>query len=88
MTGLRPSFENLQQHTAFISRHIGPDEREQQAMLAVLGLDSMDALIRRVIPVSYTHLDVYKRQHADVEHRSTDEITGDKPRPNHLRCCH
>ena len=50
MTGLRPSFENLQQHTAFISRHIGPDEREQQAMLAVLGLDSMDALIRRVIP--------------------------------------
>lgn len=50
MTKSRPAFEDLQQHTAFVGRHIGPDKHEQKSMLAALGFDSMDAFIRKVIP--------------------------------------
>ncbi len=36
----------------FIQRHIGPSAEEQQAMLATLGYDSLDALIAAVVPAS------------------------------------
>ncbi len=42
----------LEQRDDFVSRHIGPDTTETQAMLAALGLDSLEQLIDKVIPAS------------------------------------
>ncbi|MCP5266220.1 MAG: aminomethyl-transferring glycine dehydrogenase [Burkholderiaceae bacterium] len=36
----------------FHARHLGPDTAEQHAMLAALGLPSLDALIRETVPAS------------------------------------
>ncbi|MDF7673316.1 aminomethyl-transferring glycine dehydrogenase [Acetobacteraceae bacterium ESL0709] len=40
------------QNTLFRQRHIGPRERDQQAMLHSLGLNSMAALMEKVVPSS------------------------------------
>ena len=40
----------MQQQTDFIRRHIGPNEAEQQAMLATLELNSLQELADKVIP--------------------------------------
>ncbi|MEO6919887.1 MAG: aminomethyl-transferring glycine dehydrogenase [Collimonas sp.] len=50
MTQSRPALEDLAQHADFIERHIGPDHTQQKAMLTVLGFDSIDALINKVVP--------------------------------------
>ncbi len=42
----------LEQTDAFIARHIGPSEAEQQAMLSELGVNSLDALIEQTVPES------------------------------------
>ncbi|AKU11071.1 glycine dehydrogenase [Azoarcus sp. CIB] len=42
----------LEQRDDFVGRHVGPDVTETQAMLAALGLDSLDQLIDKVIPAS------------------------------------
>ena len=36
----------------FVHRHIGPRPHETAAMLAALGVDSLDALIDRTVPVT------------------------------------
>lgn len=46
----RAAFEDLQQHTDFVGRHIGPDQADQAAMLAALGFDSIDAMTEAVVP--------------------------------------
>jgi glycine dehydrogenase len=46
----RPTLADLEQHDAFIERHIGPDAAEQADMLAVLGYSSRAALMDAVIP--------------------------------------
>ena len=51
-TAARRSFAELQQHDAFIERHIGPDSGDQQGMLSVLGYASREALIDAVVPAS------------------------------------
>jgi len=48
----RPSLTELEDHDAFLGRHIGPDAAERAAMLADLGYDSLDALIDAVVPRS------------------------------------
>ncbi len=40
----------LEDPEAFVRRHIGPDEAEVGAMLAALGLDSLDAMAARTVP--------------------------------------
>ncbi|AMP00274.1 glycine dehydrogenase [Collimonas arenae] len=50
MTQSRPALEDLAQHADFIERHIGPDTTQQKAMLTALGFDSIEALIKRVVP--------------------------------------
>ncbi|PAU58791.1 glycine dehydrogenase (aminomethyl-transferring) [Pseudomonas sp. PIC25] len=45
-----PSLAQLQQPDAFLSRHLGPDEAEQQAMLESLGLASRAQLIDQTVP--------------------------------------
>jgi len=42
----------LEQRDDFVGRHVGPDAAETQAILAALGLDSLDQLIDKVIPAS------------------------------------
>ncbi|MES2356177.1 MAG: aminomethyl-transferring glycine dehydrogenase [Pseudomonadota bacterium] len=50
MTQSRPAFDDLQQNDDFIARHIGPSKTETLAMLNTLGVDSMETLIKKVIP--------------------------------------
>ena len=45
-----PGLAELEDREAFRRRHIGPDAQEQQQMLGLLGQDSLDALMRAVIP--------------------------------------
>ena len=42
----------LEQGDGFVGRHVGPDAAETRAMLAALGLDSLDRLVDKVIPAS------------------------------------
>ncbi len=42
----------LDSHDHFSRRHIGPDERELQEMLTVLGVTSLDQLMDETIPIS------------------------------------
>src|SRR5690606_18714234 len=39
-----------QQSVEFLQRHIGPDEKEKQAMLRVIGEPSLDSLIDKTVP--------------------------------------
>ncbi|MGH8353694.1 MAG: glycine dehydrogenase, partial [Pseudomonas sp.] len=45
-----PSLSKLQQPDAFLRRHLGPDAREQHAMLEALGLASRVELIEQTVP--------------------------------------
>ena len=51
-TRFSASLAQLEQRADFVGRHIGPDAAETQAMLATLGLDSLDQLVAKVIPDS------------------------------------
>ena len=50
MTPSRPPLDSLQPTGSFAARHIGPGADEQAAMLAALGLDTLDALVDKVVP--------------------------------------
>jgi glycine dehydrogenase len=43
--------------TAFADRHIGPGDTEQQEMLSALGLDSLEALVDKIVPESIRRQD-------------------------------
>jgi len=47
-----PSLTALQNAAEFVGRHIGPDEKQIQSMLAELGLDSLEALIAETVPAA------------------------------------
>jgi glycine dehydrogenase len=51
MTSIRPLAAALESDT-FVSRHVGPSDSEQQAMLAALGYGSLDAFIDAVVPAN------------------------------------
>ncbi|MBU6200059.1 MAG: glycine dehydrogenase (aminomethyl-transferring), partial [Xanthomonadaceae bacterium] len=44
------SLHDLEQHDAFIARHIGPDDVEIASMLETVGYDSLDALVDAIVP--------------------------------------
>ena len=50
MTDSHRSLNDLEQSDDFIRRHIGPSAADQGAMLAALGLQSMDQLADKVVP--------------------------------------
>lgn len=52
MSEQRAAFHELEQHSDFIGRHIGPDESEQKTMLASLGYDSMTTFIANIVPTA------------------------------------
>src|SRR5580658_10486651 len=50
--GLLPTFESLEQRTNFATRHIGPNAEDKVAMLKALGLKSMEAMVRKIVPAA------------------------------------
>lgn len=52
MTKPTSQIQALLQQNDFIRRHIGPDEADKKAMLTALDLDSMESLVKKVIPSS------------------------------------
>ncbi|MBS0557791.1 MAG: aminomethyl-transferring glycine dehydrogenase [Proteobacteria bacterium] len=52
MSNTKPSLRDLEQHDAFIARHIGPDDAEIASMLKTVGYDSLDALVAAIVPAS------------------------------------
>lgn len=52
---------NLSTANEFIARHIGPRAADEQAMLAALGFDSLDAMTAAVIPDSIKGTSVLAR---------------------------
>jgi glycine dehydrogenase len=50
MSGALAELQALEDHGAFVSRHIGPSEGEVAAMLKVVGVASLDALADRTVP--------------------------------------
>src|SRR5579875_3965089 len=47
-----PTLHDLEQHDAFIARHIGPDDAEIARMLQAVGYDSLDALVDAIVPAA------------------------------------
>src|SRR6185437_10698654 len=45
MTQHTSTLHDLEQHDAFIDRHVGPDDHEIAHMLKAVGYDSLDALV-------------------------------------------
>ena len=45
-----PTLAELDTAQPFADRHIGPDDSDRAAMLAVLGFDSLDALMSAAVP--------------------------------------
>ncbi|QDQ26811.1 aminomethyl-transferring glycine dehydrogenase [Chitinimonas arctica] len=43
---------SLENHNEFIHRHIGPDEAEMASMLATVGSDTLDALVKDTLPAA------------------------------------
>ena len=48
----QPSLRDLEQHDAFVQRHIGPNDAEIATMLATVGHDSLEALTAAIVPAS------------------------------------
>ncbi|AKC85847.1 aminomethyl-transferring glycine dehydrogenase [Pseudoxanthomonas suwonensis] len=47
-----PSLRELEQHDAFVGRHIGPNDAEIATMLATVGHDSLETLTDAIVPSS------------------------------------
>jgi glycine dehydrogenase len=48
----KASLRDLENHGAFIDRHIGPDDAETAQMLRVVGHDSLEAMTDAIVPAS------------------------------------
>ena len=47
-----PSLRDLEHHSAFVERHIGPNDAEITQMLGAVGYDSLDAMTHAIVPGS------------------------------------
>ncbi len=52
MSTRNPSLRELEQHDAFVARHIGPNDAEIARMLRTLGFDSLEAMTDAIVPAS------------------------------------
>ena len=52
MTNETSTLNDLENHSEFTQRHVGPSAQEQQKMLAALDLNSLDQLIEKTVPDS------------------------------------
>lgn len=58
----------LEHTSAFIGRHIGPDDQDQTKMLNELGVDSIDELISQVVPAA-----IRSQELLDVDESCTEQ---------------
>ena len=65
---------DLENHAAFIRRHIGPDDTQINHMLGVLGLDSLEALIESTLPPSIRIDDPLDLPKAQSESATLDRL--------------
>ncbi|WP_136417395.1 aminomethyl-transferring glycine dehydrogenase [Herbaspirillum sp. ST 5-3] len=70
----RAAFEDLQQRTDFIDRHIGPGEADRKAMLAELGFESMESFIKKVVPNAILTNEELKLEGSRTEPEVLDEL--------------
>ena len=70
----RRPFAELERRTDFQARHIGLRPEDEAAMLAALGLDSMDAFIRRAVPASILAEEALPLGEARTEPEVLDEL--------------
>ncbi|WP_346839109.1 aminomethyl-transferring glycine dehydrogenase [Microbulbifer sp. SAOS-129_SWC] len=70
----QPSLQQLEQHDAFIHRHIGPDRAQVQAMLEALGVSSIDELIEKTVPASIRKQDELDLADAANEQEALAEL--------------
>ncbi|MGH8061765.1 MAG: aminomethyl-transferring glycine dehydrogenase, partial [Pseudoxanthomonas sp.] len=47
-----PSLRDLEHHSAFVERHIGPNDAEIARMLQIVGHDSLDAMTDAIVPAN------------------------------------
>jgi glycine dehydrogenase len=47
-----PTLTELENKQEFIARHIGPDAKQQQEMLEVIGADSLEDMTKKIVPES------------------------------------
>ncbi len=66
--------EELQQSEKFISRHLGPDNDEQLAMLNSLGMASLSELLDKVVPASIRRHDPMDLAEGLTEHQSLKQL--------------
>ena len=64
------TLEQLQQADCFADRHIGPDEQDQLDMLKALGSNSLDDLIKKIVPQSILRDDDMAISEGLTEHQS------------------
>ncbi len=81
------SIDQLQQNDDFKSRHIGPDSVEQKAMLELLGLDSLDSLIDKIVPKSIRRHDDMTIQSGLTEQQSLDTLKTMAAKNRILKSC-
>ncbi len=48
----RPTLDELENHAAFVSRHVGPNDAEIDQMLATIGYDSLESMTDAIVPAS------------------------------------
>jgi glycine dehydrogenase len=68
------SLEELQQSEKFITRHLGPDNDEQIAMLKSLKMASLNELIDRVVPASIRRHDLMDLAEGLTEQQSLEKL--------------
>ncbi|NNE05856.1 MAG: aminomethyl-transferring glycine dehydrogenase [Xanthomonadales bacterium] len=64
----------LEDHGAFIRRHIGPDEQEIEDMLKAVGEPDLDSLIRSTLPSSILDTSTLELQGAQTEQAILDSL--------------
>ena len=67
-SGSTTSLHQLEQHDAFVQRHIGPDQADQSAMLEALNLDSLEQLVEQTVPAS-----ILLNEPLDLEDNKSEE---------------
>ncbi|WP_444932152.1 aminomethyl-transferring glycine dehydrogenase [Microbulbifer sp. SSSA002] len=72
----QPSLQQLEQHDAFIHRHIGPDAKQVEAMLKTLGVASLDELIEKTVPEAIRKTDELDLADAINEVEALAELKG------------
>ncbi|KUJ81465.1 glycine dehydrogenase (aminomethyl-transferring) [Microbulbifer flavimaris] len=72
----QPSLQQLEQHDAFIHRHIGPDEAQVKEMLETLGVASLEELIEKTVPAAIRKTDELDLADAVNEEEALAELRG------------